>query len=768
MNKSKARLLYASQVFLIQLRVAFIVVAMITLVSPLSALGTNPTTLYTPDLSLFVDGKPVTFPDAQPFVNGDFRTMVPVRFVTEALGARVIWQESTQTVQIQMSGITIEMPINTKDILVNQQTRAMDTQAILKDGRVMVPVRFVAENLRSTVGFESTLNRVNIETSDYNALDEMTILVYLNGSDLESAYDDTLKTIGGAGTSDLKEMMSVGSSAAVNVLIETGGTKEWLNKEINPAINQRFLVEKGALKPLQNLTKLNMGESKTLSDYLEWGIKNYPAKRYALILWNHGGGPIVGYGLDEWFDGDALTLKELDQSLSKATKATGAYFSFIGFDACLMSSLETANTLKPYTDYLLASQELEPGHGWDYQVLLKNLVTNPKIPITNLLKATALGFEQQAKSQETESDITLALLSLKHLDPLNAQVAALFASLNQKIKTPDGLHKTATELADSKSFGGNTKEQGFTNLVDLLDFTARLSSNDPAQIETMRKALQDVVRFQVRGPIHQTASGLSLYLPYRAPEDFSWQLPIHKALTLPGSLLQFVTLFSESLMDKTAQEPMTFKIEGPDNTTHQYTLVVPENQIEQVSDVYLSLHQYIKTGRERYRQLGYDALINEDSPGRFTSAFDGAWTLLQGQPVMLQILENTQEYIRYEIPLKLNGEEANLLALWHYDDKLEAGGYYEILGARRVVDSATNMPDRKLILLKAGDKITLKYTSYYFGQDAFETEWGNEFTLKSPFELIYSEIDPTQYLLTFMLYDFAGTLYESDYLEIQP
>lgn len=746
-----------------------LIIALLAGASPLSAQGVNPTpNVFTPDLSLFVDGKPVVFPDARPFVNGDFRTMVPVRFVSEALGASVTWLESKQTVLIELSGTVIEMPLNQKNILVNNQTRTMDTEAILKDGRVVVPVRFVAENLKTLVGFEKNLNRVIIETEAYKALDEMTVLVYLNGSDLESAYDDTLKTIGGAGSSDLKEMMAVGSSSTVNVLVETGGTKQWLLPEINADINQRFLVEKGKLKSLQNLTKLNMGEAATLSDYIQWGIKNYPAKRYALVLWNHGGGPIVGYGLDEWFDGDALTLKELDLALSKSTKATGAYFSFIGFDACLMASLETANTLKPYADYLLASQELEPGHGWDYTVLLKTLAAAPKIPITDLLKATALGFEQQAKSQETQSDITLALLSLKHLDPLNTQVASLFSSLNQKIKTSEGLIRTATDLADTKSFGGNTKEQGYTNLVDLMDFTVRVSSNDPAKIAAMRQALQDVVRFQVRGPIHQTASGLSLYLPYRAPEDFSWQLPIHKGLNLPSSLLQFATLFSGSLKDKTAQEPITFKIEGPDNTTRQYTLVVPEKQIDQVSDVYLSLHQYIKTGRERYRQLGYDALVYEDTPGRYTSAFEGAWTVLQGQPVMLQIMENTTDYIRYEIPLKLNGEDATLLALWHYDDKLEAGGYYEILGARRVVDDATNMPDRKLILLKAGDKIALKYTSYYFDKDAFEPEWGSVMTLKSPFDLNYSTIDPTQYLLTFMLYDFAGTLYESDYLEIQP
>ncbi len=103
---------------------------------------------------------------------------------------------------------------------------------------------------------------------------------------------------------------------------------------------------------------------------------NYPAEQYDLILWNHGGGAFFGYGFDETTN-DSLTLDELDQAFADSPFHDGNKLEFIGFDACLMANIETAHTLSPYANYMVASQESEPGSGW----------SDPSLPTSRHSKA---------------------------------------------------------------------------------------------------------------------------------------------------------------------------------------------------------------------------------------------------------------------------------------------------------------------------------------------------------------------------------------------
>jgi len=82
-------------------------------------------------------------------------------------------------------------------------------------------------------------------------------------------------------------------------------------------------------------------------------------------LWNHGGG-YSGYGNDENFDLKGLSVAQI----AEAFEITGLRPDIIGFDACLMASAEVYAQLYPHADYLVGSQELEPGHGWDYSLIL--------------------------------------------------------------------------------------------------------------------------------------------------------------------------------------------------------------------------------------------------------------------------------------------------------------------------------------------------------------------------------------------------------------
>ena len=186
-----------------------------------------------------------------------------------------------------------------------------------------------------------------------------TIFVYLCGTDLESKLFQ-----GGNGTKDLKEMMAATANSQVRYVIQTGGTKFWHNATVDEDKNQRFVIENGKMVMVEEGGQSNMGKSSTLADFLKWGVKNFSAEKMGVVLWDHGGGSIAGVCYDENEDWDALTLRELDAALLSVYQTMTDKFEFIGMDACLMGTVETANIAASYARYMIASEEMETGAGW--------------------------------------------------------------------------------------------------------------------------------------------------------------------------------------------------------------------------------------------------------------------------------------------------------------------------------------------------------------------------------------------------------------------
>lgn len=117
---------------------------------PASASSSQPIRIY-------VDGNQVSFPDQQPYLDQNSRTLVPVRFISEALGAEVKWDDKKQEVTVKDEAVpsTIKLWIGKKNYTVNGQTKTMDTEAVLtKQYRTMVPMRFISEGLGLKVDYK--------------------------------------------------------------------------------------------------------------------------------------------------------------------------------------------------------------------------------------------------------------------------------------------------------------------------------------------------------------------------------------------------------------------------------------------------------------------------------------------------------------------------------------------------------------------------------------------------------------------------------------
>ena len=182
-----------------------------------------------------------------------------------------------------------------------------------------------------------------------NGADTVTIMVYMCGTDLESR--------GGMATNDLMEMAAANLSSNVNVIVYTGGCKEWKNRTVSSSVNQIYrVVGGGKLECLEsNMGTPAMTDPKTLTEFIKYAHSNYPANRNMLIFWDHGGGSVSGYGYDEKNPKEgSMDLAEINSALS----AAGIKYDFIGFDACLMGTVETDIMAAEYADYLIGSEEL--------------------------------------------------------------------------------------------------------------------------------------------------------------------------------------------------------------------------------------------------------------------------------------------------------------------------------------------------------------------------------------------------------------------------
>ncbi len=254
-----------------------------------------------------------------------------------------------------------------------------------------------------------------------------TVLVYMNGSDLESQA--------GEATSDIAEMLKSGIGKNANVIIETLGTREWHNYDIASDHTQRYRVNQGKLELVDDsLGQLDTTSADTLADFIRWGVQNYPADRYMLLLWDHGAGPVYGFGYDE-FQGDyaALTLDEIQAAL-KAN--ANVHFDLIGMDCCLMSSIETCQVLAPFSDYAVLSEDFEPGVGWSYSNWMGKLEQNPGIGTVELGKTIVDDMVAATKEDPDNGDATLALIDESAADDMyRAWIAFAYANKDNLVNT---------------------------------------------------------------------------------------------------------------------------------------------------------------------------------------------------------------------------------------------------------------------------------------------------------------------------------------------
>ena len=357
--------------------------------------------------------------------------------------------------------------------------------------------------------------------------DTVTVMVYMCGSDLESQA--------AMGVYDLQEMASANLSDRVNVIVYTGGTKSWHTDIISSRVNQIYqIVGEGKIRCLEdNAGTGAMVDPSTLTSFIEYCADNFPANRFELIMWDHGGGIVSGYGYDEKYPNyGSMSPAQFDRALTSA----GVQFDFVGFDACLMATTETALLLAEHADYMIASEESEPGIGWYYTNWLSKLSSNTSMPTIEIGKNIADDFVSQCASQTPNQTATLSVIDLAEAEATIPNALSTFAKSTIDIINTD-YHKVASARKGSREFAADA----YLDLVDFVDLAAKIDTTESKQLA---QTLMSAVKYNNTSRDISNAYGLSIYFPYRSTKYVNTVLTTYNDIQMNSDYSECVRSFA--------------------------------------------------------------------------------------------------------------------------------------------------------------------------------------------------------------------------------
>lgn len=377
----------------------------------------------------------------------------------------------------------------------------------------------------------------------------------------------------GAALNDLYEMQTVGSGDGVNIVIQFDRADGFETRFGDWTDTRRFLIEpkpalpeldstgereallnylvdgdyssvdewRAALDPLDDATihayyensnigvtfdqtpveilgEVDMGDPESLYDFLVWGTTNYPAEHYMVIIGSHGGG-WRGIGPDEGEGESMLELPEISDALEAARAEIGIEkFDIVGFDACLMAVTDVAVMLESHADYVLFSQEVIPGNGWEYTASVTAMQQNPDWDAFQVGANFVDNYMAYYAGKGARTKVGLSLVETAGLPDLLATLENFAQVVGGD--TVELLSALGTARNNSQLFGTSLGDRAeFYSYVDLRDFMNWFSLQTTISEDAYNAALEviaaydNTVVYALADSHLPGATGLSFYLP---------------------------------------------------------------------------------------------------------------------------------------------------------------------------------------------------------------------------------------------------------------
>jgi len=594
-----------------------------------------------------------------------------------------------------------------------------------------------------------------------------TILIYMNGADLESEY--------WAATIDLKEMInSKFDDKNINLIIFTGGARKWHTRGIPDNYNAIFKMQDGKLTKLAQLGREPMGYPEVLSGFINFGYNLFPADKYGLIFWNHGGGAIVGYGYDERYANPnkaMMKLSEIDSAFgNNDLYKNGKKFEFIGFDTCLMATLEMACIASNYADYMIASEELEPDGGWDYNFLrhIKPGTTGKEAGIL-----IADYYNNFYLDYDIQDMITISVTDLSKIETVAGSFEKLaVAGRNEILNGGYNLISRARSL--NRSFGSRGEFADETDMIDAANLAKSLKKVLPSESAALINSIKDAVIYKREANIEELG-GLSVYFPFANKNNLTYNMQVYSSINRLPEYVRFIDSFCV-VLDSRPFVNYNFRGSPQKSGGNQKIKLTPE-QLENLAGIHQTTWKKCVGNaapgvphNNRYIQIAETKKVSVGEDGTVEMIFASDCTTLNGRLVCLYETAPTADGARYSIPVKLNGEDADLIAV--YGKRYPNG---KIIGAVPSGDDIYNILDKKIVSLRRGDIIQILYYAELFGEAEFMEdgkdelwETGEAFTVKTDGgdDLILSKepLKSGEYIYGLCFVDLQQNKYYSNFL----
>ncbi|MBQ8186287.1 MAG: peptidase C11 [Clostridia bacterium] len=645
--------------------------------------------------------------------------------------------------------------------------------------------------------------------------DEMTLMIYLCGTDLESRSK--------MATMDLQEMINADISDKVNVIVYSGGCRQWQNTAMSSQTNQIWQVtDEGLVCLEEKLGSKSMTDPSTLSYFIDYCADNYPANRNALVFWDHGGGSVSGFGYDEKFaSSGSMSLAEIDDAL----EAGGVKFDFIGFDACLMATTENALMLTKYADYMIASEETEPGIGWYYTDWLTELSKNTSMPTVEIGKNIIDDFVDTCARQCRGQSATLSIVDLAEVEATVPEVLTAFSKDTYELIQNEEYAQVSNARSDTREFGASSK----IDQVDLVHFAKNMNTEEG---NALADALLGTVKYNRTSTNMTNSYGLSIYFPFRKASMVDTAVETYEDIGLDDEYAKCIQAFASmevsgqaasggtasplpSLMgmlgsmgsmtsgsSSGASAEMIGQLLGTflggdissiaglagsadflsgralsdedtiayitensfDGSQLQWTdtasgeaIVLPEDQWALVQTLHANM--FYDDG-EGYIDLGQDNVYEFDADGNLLAPAEITWLAVNDQPVAYYhestVDDGTDYSITGRIPVLYNGERAELVVEFTDEDP-----YGSVVGVRRVYSNGETATAAKTMdAVVTGDVIDFVCDYYsYDGEYLDSYMLGERLTVDG--ELVISDVyvDETAAELTYVFTDIYNQQY---------
>ena len=394
---------------------------------------------------------------------------------------------------------------------------------------------------------------------------------------------------------------------------------------------KRFRLAGGRLQEEASLGAVNSCDPKTLAEFIAWGVKSFPAERTCLVLADHGlSWP--GWGIDESAGNKGMSLKDLDRALAEGCKAGGIErLDLLGFDCCLMGSLDVMAACRAHARRLVASEELEPGQGWNYPGWMAALAKDLSMDADALGKAICDAYKASFDAStvpavKRQGDvITLAVVDLERIPAVMDALGTLARGLAGRLGG-DGAQECWDGLAqacqDAEEYGRSTGASCAAR--DLSGIARRIGG---AEAAALGRAIEAAVRYRVAGKDRPEARGISLYFPPTLSKHDKLKKAVKADYADAAACADWPPLltafFDIETQDTSPPEMSEVACSASEIGEGESTTITADLSAQGLASASLSL------GRREggvFQVMGLLPVEPED--GRLSATFDGTWLAL--------------------------------------------------------------------------------------------------------------------------------------------